>query len=107
MNVRSRNARIITPLLRTDLENWETELLFTLGANGTQDVFVRYQIPHDMYYGDECIILLTLNSEIEGDFISDWQMVKEGIAWFGEKYEHAVHVESTTSINNTDWILYH
>lgn len=93
----------------TGSEVWTRNGTIKLGAVGDSDPFTaqaRFTIPYELAYGDEYTFYMKMNPSEEGDFLTDWQMMKEGVAWFGEKLEQLVHVQSSTDIYPGLWSVY-
>lgn len=99
----------LVTMKNTGSETWLKNGGVKLGAIDNEDPFsssLRYNVRSDIRFGDEYSFLITMDPMQEGDFLTDWQMLKEGAAWFGDKLEKQVHVESSTDVSSSMWTIY-
>ncbi len=75
---------------------WSEARAFRLGAVGDTDPFstaTRYTIAGEVGPSGEYTFALNFTAPTtEGDYLTDWQMVRDGVTWFGATLSHPVHV---------------
>jgi len=83
--------------------------LYRLGAVGDSDDLGgngRHPMPKDVYPNDEVTIYFYLTAPTTHDeYTTDWQMVKEGEHWFGEKLVKIVNVRDDLILNNSEYVI--
>lgn len=81
-----------------------------LGALGNEDPLsssLRYYLNEDVRFGEIAEFVITIHSDSPGIYLSDWQMLKEGVAWFGDEFSQEVQVEMETAVQFEQWSLFH
>jgi len=82
---------------------------YRLGSVGDSDDLGgqgRYPMPKDVYPNDEVTIYFYLTAPTTPDeYTTDWQMVKEGEHWFGEKLVKIVNVGDGLILNNSKYVI--
>ncbi len=71
---------------------WSESSLYHIGSQSPQDNFYwgtnRLYLPGDVAPGEQVTITATLSAPVdEGLYAFQWQMVQDGVEWFGEKSE--------------------
>lgn len=73
---------------------WTSGSLYSIGTQAKQDNIIwllntnRVQLPNDVPPNQEVTFSISLTAPIvEGIFVIQWQMVQDGVEWFGEKSE--------------------
>ena len=89
----------------TGTTTWTDAGLYHLGTQNPQDNFFfgvnRLFLPNDVLPGEEVTITATLTApEMHGLYYFQWQMVQDGVEWFGEKSE-AVVLVITEDLNDS------
>lgn len=85
----------------TGTTTWSAADGYKLGAKGDEDPFTsetRVLLPPDLTVPPLAThtfqVAMTAPST-NGDYLSDWQMVRENVAWFGIPTQKLIHVSST------------
>ena len=90
-------------------QTWERGTVFFLGAVGNYDDLTkmwRIVLDHDVKQGESHNFVIEFYPEQTGMFTTEWQMVKEGVAWFGDIFSKEVNVIARTGIERMYWNLY-
>lgn len=79
----------------TGTTTWTDSALYHIGTQNPQDNFIfgvnRLLLPQDVPPGEEVTVTATLTAPSEaGLYYFQWQMVQDGVEWFGEKSEAVV-----------------
>jgi N-acetylmuramoyl-L-alanine amidase len=78
---------------------WNDTKQFRLGAVGDSDPFTtttRYNVGAEIPPGQTKTFTITLKAPTTpGTYITDWQMVREGLTWFGPKVSQSIQVVDT------------
>ena len=82
---------------------WTSGSLYSLGTQAKQDnkdwllSTNRVQLPNDVSPNQEVTFSMSLTAPVvEGVFVIQWQMVQDGVEWFGEKSEIIPFVNYST-----------
>lgn len=106
----SKDYSLIIRFKNTGKETWTPNGQIKLGAIGDSDPLIdalRVYAECNIRYGETCDFHVHLRSEQEGHFSTDWKMLKEGVAWFGEEFNKEVTVEQErTNIRKYNWSLF-
>lgn len=89
-------------------QTWTSQDGIKLGAIGDNDPFVSYYritLDHDVAYGEVYDFDLTMQIQEPGSYTTDWQMLQEGVTWFGEPFIKDVLVQESTSIQRDTWMI--
>ncbi len=94
-------------------EPWSEENLFRLGAVGDSDPFYsegsRIQLPDGVIVNPGETYTFTISPfkapSYSGNYISSWQMVQDGVCWFGEQLDKNIQVQST-AVSENSWSCY-
>lgn len=100
VEMRFRNAGTQTWMANGDVK---------LGAVGNDDPLshiARFILDQDVRYGETASFRYFLTPEQAGTYLSEWQMLKEGSAWFGDIHSKEVAVESESGVQTQQWILF-
>ena len=105
-----QNVNVEMVFMNTGKKEWKMSDQVFLGAVDNQDDLassyywrVGYGtriIPHGSTYAFK----IKINQSVLGTYNTDWQMIKEGAFWFGEKLVKEVQVIDSTAASN--WSLY-
>lgn len=90
-------------------QSWDAGGDISLGAVGDSDPlssFLRLDIPHRVRYGEDVEFSFSVYGAVPGHYTSDWQMLKEGEAWFGAIFTQGLDVDSATGISVQTWELF-
>ena len=74
---------------------WREGRAFRLGAAGDSDPFTgstRFTISGDVRPGNTYTFTFTMTAPAPGTYTTDWQMVRDGVAWFGSTHSETVTV---------------
>lgn len=74
---------------------WKTARAFRLGAVGDSDPFTafnRVDIAGEVGPGATYTFNFQMTAPAAGDYVSDWQMVRDGVTWFGATVAKNIHV---------------
>ncbi|GIO86403.1 hypothetical protein J25TS5_33350 [Paenibacillus faecis] len=93
----------VTITVRNDGEStWSEKEMYRLGGMGDSDPFAnaRQYLPQgqNIQTGQTCNFTFTMTApNASGIYTSDWQMLQEGVTWFGEKLVKQITVTSPYS----------
>lgn len=91
---------------------WLNSQPIYLGAMGDSDplisneIYLRVDALRDVRYGESGTFVIEMKPLHAGTYRTDWQMMMEGVAWFGSTLEKDVTVEPGTAVRNKLWIIY-
>ena len=82
---------------------WSEERAFRLGAVGDSDPFAAHRqgLAGEVGPGETCTFTFEMDFGESGDYTTDWRMVRDGFAWFGDILSRTVQVLPETSIFET------
>ncbi len=86
---------------------WRDAKGFRLGAVGESDPFTsatRHTVTGDVRPGNTCTFTFTMTAPAAGTYTTDWQMLREGVTWFGPTHSETVTVLSST-LYQKNWLL--
>ncbi len=87
---------------------WREGRAFRLGAAGDSDPFTgttRHTISGDVRPGNTYTFTFTMTAPVTpGVYTTDWQMVRDGVAWFGATHSEQVTVNPTHDYRR-NWML--
>lgn len=95
--------------MNTGKQIWTTDF-YKLGAIGNDDPFTesaRYNLANKVRYGEIAAFNLIMRKDTPGVYLTDWQMVQEGVAWFGDSFTKLVTVQRSTCVAENCWTIYY
>ena len=78
---------------------WTNARNFRLGAAGDSDpftAFTRVNISGEVRPGNTYTFNFQMTAPAAGDYVSDWRMVRDAVAWFGATLTKNIHVVPNT-----------
>jgi len=108
---KERSNMITLTLRNIGTETWEEGSIVRLGAIGNEDDLAlpenyRIDIDHDVEPAQTHTFTIPVYPEEAGTFTTEWQMLKEGEFWFGEKFSKEVEVVKKTNVESDLWQLF-
>lgn len=105
------SSEITLTIRNTGQNTWIPGQYVYLGAVGDQDDLVsplywRVGLEHNVSPGRFHTFIIPLEPEETGTFNTEWQMIYEGIAWFGEIFSREIEVFIYTNVENRYWQLF-
>ncbi|MBP6964508.1 MAG: N-acetylmuramoyl-L-alanine amidase [Armatimonadetes bacterium] len=89
-------TRQVSITLRNRGVNWNEDKSFRLGAVGDSDPFTaatRHAISGNVAPGQTYTWTFSLTAPtVEGNYVTDWQMVRDGVQWFGAAVTRSIQV---------------
>jgi len=111
-SLHEQHAEEITLTMRNiGTETWKEDSQIRLGAVGNEDDLAppehyRIELDHDVEPAQTHTFTIPVYPEEAGTFTTEWQMLKEGEFWFGEKFSKEVEVSVRTGIGSPHWNLF-
>ncbi len=105
---KKRHENITLTLRNTGSNTWIKDSQVYLGAVDNQDNLAssknwRIKLEHDVASMETHTFHISVYPHEIGLFTTEWQMLKEGEFWFGEKFSKEVEVTQRTHIGNKLW----